>query len=68
MIHTKEEEAAMAITKFQEMNGCSACKNASENDPQGKSAASYGANFWCNFGKAVNSKDGSACPSWEYAG
>ena len=56
------------ITKFQEMNGCSACKHTSEKDPEGKDAASYGANFWCKaFGKPVNSKDGSACPSWEYA-
>ncbi|MDH4231660.1 MAG: hypothetical protein OEW04_06475 [Nitrospirota bacterium] len=54
------------ITKFQEMNGCSACKHASEKDPQGKSAAAYAAGYWCNvLNKAVNSKDGCACPSWE---
>jgi len=56
------------ITKFQEMNGCSACKHTSEKDAEGKDAASYGANFWCNhLGKPVNSKDGAACPSWEFA-
>ncbi len=55
-------------TKFQVMNGCSACKHASEKDANGKDATSYGANFWCKTqGKAVNSKDGSTCASWEYA-
>ncbi len=56
------------ITKFQEMNGCSACKHAADKDANGKTAASYGANFWCvPLARAVNSKDGSACPSWEAA-
>lgn len=56
------------ITKFQEMNGCSACKHAAEQNPEGKSAAALGGSFWCtHFNKAVNSKDGSACTSWEYS-
>jgi len=56
------------ISKFQEMNGCSACKHAADEDGEGKSAAAHGASFWCkNFSKAVDSKDGSACSAWEYA-
>jgi hypothetical protein len=56
------------ITKFQEMNGCSACTHASDEDAEGKSAAAHGASFWCGkAGKPVDSKDGSACSDWEYA-
>ncbi len=55
------------ITKFQQMNGCSACKHAAQSDPQGKSAAEYGKGFWCNkLSKAVDSKEGSNCSEWEY--
>lgn len=55
------------ITKFQEMNGCSACKHAADTSSDGKPASSYGKGFWCNqFGKAVDSKDGASCSSWEY--
>jgi hypothetical protein len=56
------------ITKFQQMNGCSACKHAAEKDPSGTAAATLGGSFWCGeFSKTVNSKDGAECPKWEYA-
>jgi len=54
------------ITKFQAMNGCSACKHADEKDPQGQSAASVGKAFWCKqLKKAVETREGAACPAWE---
>ncbi len=57
------------ITKFQEMNGCSACKHAAQQDSGGKPASSYGTGFWCKkLNKGVNSKDGASCQSWEYEG
>jgi hypothetical protein len=55
------------ITRFQQMNGCSACVHAAQADPQGKPAAAYGAGFWCvQLGRPVESKDGAACTQWKY--
>lgn len=55
------------ISKFQQMNGCSACKHAAEKDPEGQPASQLGASFYClHFGKPVETKDGSACPAWAY--
>jgi hypothetical protein len=55
------------ISRFQQMNGCSACVHASNKDPNGREAGSYGANFWClKLDKAVHTKDGAACPEWKY--
>ncbi len=55
------------LTKFQQMNGCSACKNSAPQDPSGKPASTYGKGFWCKKqGKAVDSKDGGSCPDWAY--
>ncbi len=57
------------ISKFQSMNGCAACKHATNSDPQGKPAAGYGKSYWCQpLGTAVDAKDGAACPNWEYSG
>ncbi len=54
---------------FQQMNGCAACAQATDKDPSGTPAAALGKGFWCKkMGKGVDAKDGSACPSWEYAG
>lgn len=54
---------------FQSMNGCSACRHAAENDPQGVPAAVHGKGFWCiSLGRPVDSKDGAECPKWEYSG
>ncbi len=54
-------------TKFQQMNGCSACKHAAQEDAEGKPAAALGAGFWCkHLKKPVNSKDGSSCPDWAF--
>ncbi len=56
------------IAKFQQMNGCSACRHAAAEDPQGNSAASLGKSFWCpRFEKPVDAKDGATCPAWELA-
>ncbi len=55
------------ITKFQQMNGCSACKYTAGKDPEGNSTSTYGKGFWCSsLNKAVDSGDGVACASWEY--
>ncbi len=55
-------------TKFQQMNGCSACMHSASQDPSGKPAAAHGKGFWCRKnGKAVDSKDGAACADWAYA-
>ena len=55
------------ISKFQQMNGCSACAHAAPSDPDGKPASAHGANFWCSeFKKPVQTKEGSSCPSWKY--
>jgi hypothetical protein len=55
------------VTKFQAMNGCSACKHAAQTDPDGRSPAEEGKGFWCQvLGKAVDSKDGAQCEKWEY--
>ncbi len=55
--------------KFQQMNGCSACIHAAEKDSDGKTAASFGASFWCShFVKPVQTKDGADCEKWEYEG
>ena len=55
------------ISRFQQMNGCSACEHAASADPGGKSAGTYGAAFWCNrLGKPVETKDGATCPEWKY--
>lgn len=57
------------LSKFQQMSGCGACKNAAQEDPDGKTAASYGASFWCKeFSKPVQVKDGATCEKWEYEG
>ncbi len=57
------------MKKFQEMNGCSACKHATSASPDGKLAAAHGKGFWCAaLGKAVDTKDGAACPRWVYQG
>jgi len=57
------------LSKFQQMSGCGACKKAAQVDGGGKTAASYGAAFWCNqLSKPVQVKDGSTCQSWEYEG
>ncbi len=54
---------------FQSMNGCAACLHAANADPAGKPAAAYGKGYWCAvLGKAVDARDGAACPKWEYAG
>lgn len=55
------------ISKFQQMNGCGACKNAMQKDADGKDASSYGAAFWCGkLSKPVQVKDGASCEGWEY--
>lgn len=55
------------VTKFQEMNGCSACKHAAPADGDGTAASSYGKGFWCKpLGKPVDSKDGARCGTWAY--
>ncbi|MBU2591148.1 MAG: hypothetical protein KKC21_03900 [Nitrospinae bacterium] len=52
------------ISKFQAMNGCSGCKQADGSAPQGEDISE--ADFWCSiFKKAVITKDGCSCPSWE---
>jgi hypothetical protein len=56
-------------TRFQQMNGCSACVHAKETDPQGQpaGAAGSGVNFWClKLATAVATRQGSACEHWEY--
>jgi hypothetical protein len=54
------------VTKFQMMNGCSACKHAAPADKDGKTAASYGKVFWCKLlEKPVDAKDGTQCEKWE---
>jgi hypothetical protein len=54
-------------SKFQAMNGCSACKYAAQADKDGKPASSSGKGFWCNLlEKLVDSKDGTQCEKWEY--
>ncbi len=56
-------------TRFQTMNGCSACKHAKESDPAGKPASAHGKGFWCSsLGKAVDSRDGAQCDAWELSG
>jgi hypothetical protein len=56
------------ISKFQQMNGCSACKHTAGADGEGKPAVSYGKSFWCTkLSKGVDSKDGAECTDWEYA-
>jgi len=53
-------------TKFQKMNGCSACKHTAPADPAGTPAAAVGKVYWCTkLAKAVDPGDGSACPHWE---
>lgn len=53
---------------FQQMNGCAACKHTADAGPDGVQAAALGKGYWCKkLGKPVDAKDGSACPSWEYA-
>jgi hypothetical protein len=53
-------------TRFQQMNGCSACKHAKDSDPAGKPASMLGKGFWCaSLGKAVDARDGAECDAWE---
>ncbi len=55
------------VTKFQEMNGCSACKFAAQADKGGKPASSYGKGFWCNsLEKPVDPKEGAQCQTWAF--
>ena len=55
------------ITKFQQMNGCSVCKRSKPRVVEGMLAAVSGKGFWCNHvNKAVDSKEGAACPEWAY--
>jgi hypothetical protein len=55
------------VTKFQEMNGCSACMHAAEGDPAGTPASAHGKGFWCKpLARAVDSKDGGHCEKWAY--
>lgn len=55
------------VTKFQSMNGCSACKHIAPADKDGKPASDFGKGFWCKqFEKPVDSKDGAQCEKWEY--
>lgn len=54
---------------FQQMNGCAACAHTAAASPDGAPAAALGKSYWCEKqGKAVDAKDGAACPDWEYAG
>jgi hypothetical protein len=61
------EESMAEVTKFQSMNGCSACKHTAPVDKDGKPASDFGKGFWCKqFEKPVDSKDGAQCEKWEY--
>lgn len=56
-------------SRFQQMNGCAACRHVKEADPDGRSPAASGKSYWCSrFGKAVDARDGAACDGWELAG
>jgi hypothetical protein len=53
-------------TKFQQMNGCAACKHSEPSDSGGSRAAAQGKAYWCaRLQKAVDARDGSVCPDWE---
>ena len=52
---------------FQSMNGCAACKHTAPVDPAGNPVAIHGKSYWCKaLDKAVDARDGAACPQWEF--